>query len=106
MVKGRQNHRVIQATSNCWRSYDPYDDHMSFHPFFLRKYNVPHQGARPPYKLLKLLVNFKQVCQCKAQKDTEKLKILWKWVAGQETPSSIHIQEAGSNNYSVPSEGT
>lgn len=69
-VKGRENHRIIEAASNCWRSYDPYGDNMSVHPFFLKKHNLSHQDARPPYKLLKLLVNFKQVCQCRAQKDT------------------------------------
>lgn len=69
-VKGRENHRIIEAASHCWRSYDPYGDNMSVHPFFLKKHNLSHQVARPPYKLLKLLVNVIQVCQCRAQKGT------------------------------------
>lgn len=93
MVKGKQNHRITQAASNCWRPYDPYGDNVVFYLFFLKKRNLSHQAARPSYKLLKLLVNFKQVCQCKAEKDIKKLKILWKWVAGQETHSSIHIKK-------------
>lgn len=58
----------------------------------------------PLYKFFKLVVNFKQVCHCKAQKDSKKRKILWKWVAGKQTHSSIHIQAAGCKNYSVPSD--
>lgn len=95
MAKGRQNHRIIQAASNCWRSYDPYGDNVPFYPFFLKKCDLFHQDAMPPYKVLKLMVNFKQVYQCKAQKDSKKLKILWSgWLGKRYTVASIFKKQA------------